>query len=99
APPPRRLAQRPGRQQEPVAEAATVDDCNLDVAREGVVLQAVVEHEHVRVRMLRAQPGNRFDAVGSDPDRAAAAAREQHRLPPPPRRGRSDPPLAYGTWR
>ncbi len=52
----RRLAQRSGRQQQAVAEAARrVDDRDLDVARERVVLQSVVGDDHVDVRVRREQ--------------------------------------------
>ena len=77
----RRLAQRPGGQQQAVAETArAVDHGDLDIAREAVVLQAVVADDDVAFGMRGEQRARGCNAVAADPDRAAAAAREQHRL-------------------
>jgi hypothetical protein len=46
-----RFTQRTGRQQPAVAEAARVDHRDLEVAPQRVMLQAVVEHQHVALRM------------------------------------------------
>ena len=80
-----RLAQRSGRQQQPVAESARrIDDRDLDVAREPVVLQAVVAQHDVARRMRCEQAARRGDAVAADPHRdsrrrRAAAARRRRR--------------------
>jgi hypothetical protein len=78
--PPRRLAQRPCGQQETVAQAACVDDRDLEVAAQPVMLQAVVEDEHVDIGVRLAQRRDHAQAIGPDPHRAAAAPRKQHRL-------------------
>ena len=75
------LAQRPRGQRQPVAEAPlAVDHRDLDVARERVVLQAVVAHEHVDLGMRFEQRARRGGPVGRDVDRHARAPRDQHRL-------------------
>ena len=90
--PRRGLAQRPRRQQPAVAEAARgIDHGDLDVARQRVVLQAVVGDDHVARRDApRAAPRAARDAVGARPRPAcrcarAAAARRR------PRRGSESP--------
>ena len=75
-----RLAQRAGRQQEAVAEATCIDHGDLDVAREAIVLQAVIEDDDVDLRVRSAQRRDHCDAVGAHPHRAAAAAGEHDRL-------------------
>ncbi|CAM2179965.1 hypothetical protein PSAC2689_30425 [Paraburkholderia sacchari] len=80
APPRERLAQRPGGQQKAVAAQPVIEDHQFDVARETVVLQAVVAHDYVDVAVRRAQCLRRRDAVGRDPDRHAGAARDQQRF-------------------
>ena len=71
-----RLAQRAGGQQQAVAEAAlAVDDRDLDVARQRVVLQAVVAHQHVASRAAEQRLGG-GDAVGARPHGIRAASDE-----------------------
>jgi hypothetical protein len=83
---PRRLAQRPGGQQPSVAEAARIHDRDLDVAAQRVVLQAVVEHHHVDIGMLLAQPLDDLSTIGSSPTSSACdatvAARGSPAAPP-----------------
>ena len=70
-----RLAQRAGRQRPAVAEAArAVDHGDFDVAREAVVLQAVVADDDVAFRVCGEQRAGGRGAVGADPDRAARCA-------------------------
>ena len=74
-----RLAQRTRRQQQPVAEAARrVDHDDLDVARECVVLQAIVGDDHIDVRMRVEQPARRLRALAvrstpGSPDAASSS--------------------------
>ena len=87
-----RLAQWPGRQQPAVADAALVEQHDLDVARQRIVLQAVVGDDHVHFRM-------RSQAAPAPPPRAGArplpgrrcarqSARVRRRLRRPRRRRR-----------
>src|SRR5919198_2089825 len=75
-----RLAQGAGGQHEAIAEAARVHHGDLDVAAQPIVLQPIVEHEHVDILVHRAKPLDHRDTIGADPDRAAAAPREHDRL-------------------
>ena len=53
--PARRLAQRSGRQPPHVAEAAhAVHHCDLDIARERIVLEPVVADDHVAIGLKQA---------------------------------------------
>ena len=65
-----------GRCRSPLA----VDHRDLDVARERVVLQAVVAHQHVDLGMRLEQRARGRGAVGRDVHRHARAPRDQHRL-------------------
>ena len=75
-----RLAQRAGRQQQPVADAALVEDDDLQVARQAVVLQAVVGDQDVDLGVRRAQGARSGHAVAADHHRCARAAADQQRL-------------------
>src|SRR6267142_3213866 len=74
------LAQGSGRQQKAVAEAAAVNHRNLEIAQQQVVLQPIVEYQHVNVIMRGAQGRGDSQAVRADPNRATAAAGENNRL-------------------
>ena len=92
-----RLAQRPRRQQQAVAEAPlAVDHGDLDVARERVVLQAVVAHQHVDLRDARrgARAPRRHGRARCRPARASAARSapaRRRRAPAWPHRDRRAP--------
>ena len=74
-----RLAQRPRRQQLPIAEAATaVDHDDLAVARQPIVLQAVVRQNDPRAALDRTL--RRCHAIRTGDDDRACAFRQQHRL-------------------
>ena len=75
-----RLAQRPRRQQQAVADAALVEDDDLHVAVQAQVLQAVVGHQHVDVGMGRAQQACRIDAPARHRHWSGGAAMDQQRL-------------------
>ncbi len=64
-----RLAQRTGGQQQAVADAALVEDDDLRVARQAVVLKAVVGDHDVHRRVFAAQRARGGDAVVADEDR------------------------------
>jgi hypothetical protein len=73
-----RLAQRPRRQQPPVAELARgIDDGNLERSLQPIVLQAVVGDDDVRFGLPREQRERRGDAVACNAHRAAGASEEQ----------------------
>ena len=75
-----RLAQRPRGQQQSVAGAALILDRNFDVACEAVVLQSVVEYQHVAFGMGGEQAQGSGRAIAPYPYRTAAGARQQQRL-------------------
>jgi hypothetical protein len=92
-----RLAQRAGGQQPAVADAAVVEHADLDVARQRVVLQAVVADDDLRGRMrassaraasarLRATntgtPSQLVTSSGSSPTSAGVAVRRPPRRSP-----------------
>src|SRR5450759_2181135 len=68
----RRLAQRPRGQQITSARAALTLHRNRDVAREAIVLQSIVEYQHVAFRMGGEQARGGPGAFAPYPNRAAA---------------------------
>ena len=77
----RGLAQRPGRQQPAVAEAARSHRRrDLDVARERVVLQPVVAEDHVQSRMRGEQRARGRGAIARRSTTGNPARGEQQRL-------------------
>jgi hypothetical protein len=73
------LAQRPGGQQPAVADAAIVEDADFHIAGQCRVLQAVVAHQDVDLRMGCAQRGG-VQALWGHEHRHAGAAGQQQRL-------------------
>jgi hypothetical protein len=83
-----RLAQRSGRNHPPVAEAArTIHHRDLEVARQGPVLQPVVRDQHVASVCVGEQSA-RLDAPRCDCDRQRRRAGDQHGLVAGPGRRR-----------
>src|SRR5450432_1458274 len=75
------LAQRTRGKHEAVAETPlAVDHRQLDIARERVVLQAIVAHQHVDLGMRLEKRARRRGPVGRDVDGHARAPRDHHRL-------------------
>ena len=74
------LAQRAGRQQPAIADAALVHHANLPVAQQGVVLQAVVADDDAHIRIELDHLARRMIAVRADDDRRIGAQMDQHRL-------------------
>jgi hypothetical protein len=54
-----------------------VEDANVDVACQGQVLQAVVAHQHVGVRVLRQQRTRRLNALAGHVHRHLALGSDQ----------------------
>ncbi len=75
-----RLTQRTRRQRPAIHHAASVADNDLDIARQAVVLQAVVRKNHVAIGMRRQQRPRRRDAVAADKNRATGAPEHQQRF-------------------
>ena len=74
-----RFAQRTGRQQPAIADAAAaVDHDDLAIARQTIVLQAVVRQNDLGAALDRAPRGRH--AVGTGDDDRAGARRQQHRF-------------------
>ncbi len=63
-----------------IANAASVLDCDLDIARKPVMLQPVIADDDVAVRLHAEHPGASGCAIAPDPHRAAAAHCKQQRL-------------------
>jgi len=76
---PHRFAQRSRGQEQAVAEAPrAVYDGNFEIARQRIVLQAIVAQKQIALRMRTQQRGGCFEALPAGEDRNVGAAREQH---------------------
>ncbi|MPM91793.1 hypothetical protein SDC9_138927 [bioreactor metagenome] len=75
-----RLAQGACGQQPAVADALVVEYADLDVARQGQVLQAVVADDHVHLGVLHEQRLGRFGTLAGDEHRHARGACDQQRF-------------------
>ena len=75
-----RLAQRPGRQQMTVANAAPVKHGDFSTTTQVVMLQTIVGDDHIALRMRRQQRFPRGRAVASNIYRRLATPGEQHGL-------------------
>ena len=71
---------RPGRQRPAVPETAPVDHGDFDIARQPVVLQAIVADDQVAIGMRRQQRLAGSSAVAADEHRAVGAPPDQQRL-------------------
>ena len=69
------LSQRPGRKHQAVTVTAVVLDRYFKIARQRVMLQAVVQQQHASVWMGGEKGGARGRTVTTDPDRATASPR------------------------
>ena len=65
------LAQRSGRQQPAIAHAPVIKHGNFDVARQRIVLQAVVAHHHVGCRVAGPQTAHGVGAFSCYENRSA----------------------------
>jgi hypothetical protein len=75
-----RLAQRAGGQHPPVAEPAVMQQCDLHVACQRPVLQAVVGDDDVALGVALPQEAGRGDAPPGYRDRHRCRASNQQRL-------------------
>ncbi len=76
----RRFAQRPGRQRPAIHQAALIKYGDLDIARQAIVLQAVIAQQQIALGMYRQQGPGCGNPVTPDEYRQAAATLEQQGL-------------------
>jgi hypothetical protein len=75
-----RLAQRPDRQTPAIANAAPIENDQLDIAGQGVMLQTVVTEDDIDFRMGRQKCFAGCGTLTANPDRDAGAPGKQQRF-------------------
>ena len=75
-----RLAQWARRQRQAIHDATSVDDCDLHIASQCVVLQAVVTDNHIAIRIGRKQSPGHCRAASPNEHRATETTLQQQWL-------------------